>query len=364
MRKLPVAALSALTAMSVMAFGHRAEAQGPPVPVGVTGSGTPGTVPLWTGAGRTLTDSHIRDNGTGVTVTVPIWVSAGGSAPTVAGTATNGVGAAGLSANNHGVTGTTSGTEWQAGVAGFGVRYGVLGFASATDVGWGVKGISGGTAVGVEGISALGVGIRGQALACDPDCTATTGVAGQFVAGAGGVLLHGLLSRFNGPGGWDETFRVDADGSLSIGGNAFKPGGGSWSTLSDRRVKTSIEPITGALERLLKLRGVSYEYVNPSAFGEAPGPHLGMVAQEVERVFPSWVDVGADGYERLTFRGFEAMAVEALRELQDEVAAKSSEAAARIVSLEEQNAELRRAVEVLSEAVRTFQGAAAARDQR
>jgi hypothetical protein len=29
-----------------------------------------------------------------------------------------------------------------------------------------------------------------------------------------------------------------------------------------------------------------------------------MVAQDVETVFPSWVDEGRDGYKRLTFLGF------------------------------------------------------------
>ena len=32
-------------------------------------------------------------------------------------------------------------------------------------------------------------------------------------------------------------------------------------------------------------------------------------------MFPDWVNTGPDGYRRLTFRGFEALTVEALREL-------------------------------------------------
>jgi hypothetical protein len=117
------------------------------------------------------------------------------------------------------------------------------------------------------------------------------------------------------------------------------------------RAKKSIEPISNALGQLLKLHGVSYEYTNPSAFHELPGTHIGMVAQDVEQAFPSWVDTGADGYKRLTFRGFEAVAVEAVRELDT----NSKEAMARIADLERQNAELRHAIEVLSETVRTLQ---------
>ena len=108
----------------------------------------------------------------------------------------------------------------------------------------------------------------------------------------------------------------------------------------------------------MRLRGVAYEYTNPSAFGEAPGTHIGMVAQEVEQVFPAWpawVDAGKDGYKRLTFRGFEAVTVEAVRELDAKVSANSKEAMARIADLERQNAELRHALEVLSETVKAIQ---------
>lgn len=245
-------------------------------------------------------------------------------------------------------TGVT-GIGGQNGVTGTGIQNGVMGISSATDVGWGVKGIAAGKGVGVEGHSP-GVGIRGSSLSCDSSgCTPAGGDAGQFVAGAGGILIHGFLSNFNGPGGWDEKFKVDASGNLTTYGDAFKPGGGSWSTLSDRRAKTAIEPMTDALTQFLKLRGVTYEYLNPSSFHERPGRHVGMVAQEVEEVFPSWVDTGADGYKRLTFRGFEAVAVEAVRELEAQVTMRTTDLTRRVADLEKQNIELRQLVERLIE---------------
>jgi hypothetical protein len=80
-----------------------------------------------------------------------------------------------------------------------------------------------------------------------------------------------------------------------------------------------------------------------------------MVAQDVEQVFPSWVDTGTDGYKRLTFRGFEAVAVEAVRELDARVTSNSDETTARMADLERQNVELRHAIEVLSETVKALQ---------
>ena len=43
-----------------------------------------------------------------------------------------------------------------------------------------------------------------------------------------------------------------------------------------------------------------------------------MIAQDVEDVFPDWVGTSGHGYKMLTFRGFEALTVEALRELREE----------------------------------------------
>ena len=101
-------------------------------------------------------------------------------------------------------------------------------------------------------------------------------------------------------------------------GTAGKPGGGSWSNSSDRRLKKNIRDLEGSLDRLLQLRSVSFEYKDPEAINELPGERTGMIAQEVEKVFPDWVDVGGHGYKTLTFRGFEALTVAALRELRQE----------------------------------------------
>ncbi len=125
--------------------------------------------------------------------------------------------------------------------------------------------------------------------------------------------------------------------TLHVEGSAGKPGGGSWSSSSDRRLKKNIEDIDGALERLLKLRGVTFEFKDPEGIGELPGVRTGMIAQEVQEVFPDWVDEGPDGYLRLTYRGFEALTVEALRDLREE---KDRELAERDAAIERLRGEL------------------------
>ena len=106
--------------------------------------------------------------------------------------------------------------------------------------------------------------------------------------------------------------------TLHVNGTAGKPGGGSWSNASDRRLKTNIRDLNGALDRLMQLRGVTFEFKDPQAINELPGVQMNLIAQEVEAVFPGWVDNSPDGYKRVTFRGFEALTVEAIRDLREE----------------------------------------------
>ncbi len=105
---------------------------------------------------------------------------------------------------------------------------------------------------------------------------------------------------------------------LHVNGSAGKPGGGSWSVASDERLKKNIRPLTGALDKLLAVRGVNFEYNEPEKIGELAGERTGLVAQEVEKVFPDWVETAPDGYKRVTVRGLEALVVEALRQLRSE----------------------------------------------
>jgi hypothetical protein len=107
---------------------------------------------------------------------------------------------------------------------------------------------------------------------------------------------------------------------LACNGSAAKPGGGAWSTLSDARCKQNIRPLTGALDRVLALQGYTYEYT-PAAQERGlalPGEQIGFVAQQVESVFPDWVEQEPDGTKFVTERGTTALFVEALRELRAE----------------------------------------------
>jgi hypothetical protein len=122
--------------------------------------------------------------------------------------------------------------------------------------------------------------------------------------------------------------------TLHVNGDAGKPGGGTWSSASDARLKSDVQDLQGSLENLLKLRGVTFLYNDPEAIHELPGERIGMIAQEVAEVFPDWVSEAGDGYLRLTYRGFEALMVEALRELRAEKDAEIESLNSRLTALE------------------------------
>jgi trimeric autotransporter adhesin len=121
---------------------------------------------------------------------------------------------------------------------------------------------------------------------------------------------------------------------LHVNGDAGKPGGGSWATASDARLKSDVQDLQGSLENILKLRGVTFLYNDPEAIHELPGERMGMIAQEVAEVFPDWVSEAGDGYLRLTYRGFEALMVEALRELRAEKDTEIESLKSRLTALE------------------------------
>lgn len=107
--------------------------------------------------------------------------------------------------------------------------------------------------------------------------------------------------------------RVFADGPV-------KPTAGGWSAPSDRRLKRDIAPLpSGTLDRLLSLHAMRFKYREdaPSEY-YVPGEHIGFVAQDVEKVFPGWVSRDEAGYRLVGAEGFEALVVEALRELRSE----------------------------------------------
>lgn len=103
---------------------------------------------------------------------------------------------------------------------------------------------------------------------------------------------------------------------------------GSWNRNSDVALKENISPMAGILERVLALRPVSYDW-------KATGTRtVGVVAQEVETVFPELVnEVERPSGEKLKGVSYESigvLAVAAIQELKQQYDAKLKELEQRL----------------------------------
>jgi hypothetical protein len=86
---------------------------------------------------------------------------------------------------------------------------------------------------------------------------------------------------------------------------------------SDRRLKANIGQLTGALERVHQLRGVSFQWRQEVESENTGAPrHIGVVAQEVEEVFPELVSTPESGYKSVEYSKLTAVLIEAMKEQQ------------------------------------------------
>jgi len=86
--------------------------------------------------------------------------------------------------------------------------------------------------------------------------------------------------------------RTPATNALEVEGNASKTVASSWLANSDRRIKTDITTVTGALEKMDRVRLVGFRYTDEYRAAH-PGiddrHYLNVIAQEFAEVFPEHV---------------------------------------------------------------------------
>jgi hypothetical protein len=129
----------------------------------------------------------------------------------------------------------------------------------------------------------------------------------------------------------------------NTGMGAYISRDGNYHVNSDVRLKRDITSLSGVLERVLQMRPVSYRF--RSASSEAP-PTLGLIAQEVEPLFPEVVGERA-GMKSLAYSELVPVTIRAIQELnqklETDLASQRRASVARdaeIQKLEKQNENL------------------------
>jgi hypothetical protein len=73
-----------------------------------------------------------------------------------------------------------------------------------------------------------------------------------------------------------DAVRLDINGSIRISGAALKPGGGSWTNSSDRRLKKDIIPYEDGLNEILQIEAVNFKYNELSGY-DTNQAHVGVI---------------------------------------------------------------------------------------
>jgi hypothetical protein len=108
------------------------------------------------------------------------------------------------------------------------------------------------------------------------------------------------------------AYKLDVAGSIH---------GSSFPVSSDVRFKTDVRQLTGVLERLEMIRGISFDWNERyESLGRSTGHReIGVIAQEVEAAFPELVTTwGEDDYRAVDYSRMTAVLVEAVKELKAE----------------------------------------------
>ncbi len=159
--------------------------------------------------------------------------------------------------------------------------------------------------------------------------------------------------------GWAGLFvgMTGVAGELHVNGRAYSTEG--WFLFSDRRWRKNITPIDGALNKILGLNVVMFDW-NREEYPDRrfpEGTQIGFIAQEVESVFPEVVSTDADGYRFVSYQTLTPVLVESIKEQQEIIDEQKAE-------LDQQKAELgdlRARMARLEDALRRLDASTAAR---
>lgn len=172
------------------------------------------------------------------------------------------------------------------------------------------------------------VGPRFQMVTTSGNVSAGAGISGS------GTLNY--VPRFSAANTLGNSMIIDDGTNLGVGvapGGSYKlevnglVGSLGINETSDQRYKKNIFTIQDPLQKVLALRGVSYDWRT----GEFPDknfvstPQIGLIAQEVEKVIPQVVTTDASGYKSVEYSKLVALLIEAVKEQQNKIEALTAE---------------------------------------
>lgn len=121
----------------------------------------------------------------------------------------------------------------------------------------------------------------------------------------------------------DQSGNVTAKGAINASGNVTANG---FVYNSDRNLKKNITPLSGSLEKILALNGYSFDWKSTGT------KDIGVIAQEVETVFPELVHTNSEGIKSVEYGNLIAPLIEAMKIQQKEIESLKAEVASLKIS--------------------------------
>ena len=87
---------------------------------------------------------------------------------------------------------------------------------------------------------------------------------------------------------------------------------------ADGNLKNNVETLQGVTDKIREIRGVRFNYKPESGLNPTVD-HLGVIAQEVERVFPELVIDSGKGYKTMNYVSLSAVLLQAFKEQQQQI---------------------------------------------
>ncbi len=190
------------------------------------------------------------------------------------------------------------------------------------------------TALGMSAIRNLQSGHRNTVIGYNSGLGLSTGsnntIIGASVTGLSAALSNNIIiadgqgnQRINvestgnvGIGDTTADYKLDVKGTICQDTDSDEICDGS--VTSDARLKINIENIPSALEKIRQLRGVYFDWddtIGHTAFLGRGTRQVGVIAQEIESVFPSLVYYDKDGYRMVDYQKLTGPLIEAVKEL-------------------------------------------------
>ncbi len=165
-----------------------------------------------------------------------------------------------------------------------------------------------------------------------------------------GASNIGMILRSQQAGTVVNAIQIASNGIIGIGGPpatdgfnmvAYQPAGQTWAfyaaglaggnqpwnNTSDARYKTNVTPMDGALDTLLELRGVTFDW-DRAGFPDKQFPdgnQVGFIAQEVQNILPQVVQARPDGDLGIAYSAIVPVIVQGVQEQQSQIDALAIE---------------------------------------